>query len=258
MKPSLTPKLKNLIKLGDMFQLGSHRLTCGDATDSELVKRLLGKDSIDLLLSDPPYGVLYTQAKAGFSKVKVNKEIVNDDITSEFDYAVFTKNWLTPIVPYLARKNAVYIFNSDKMLFALREGMKQAGINFSQLLIWIKNHAVVGRKDYLPMHELIAYGWHGTHQFHKSKDKSVLFYPKPNKSNLHPTSKPIPLLRHLILNSSKIEDVVYDCFGGGGSTLIACEQTRRKCLMIELDPDYCQTIITRFEKLTGQKAEKVS
>jgi DNA modification methylase len=108
------------------------------------------------------------------------------------------------------------------------------------------------------MHELIAYGWHGTHQFHKSKDKSVLFYPKPNKSSLHPTTKPVPLLRHLILNSSKIGDTVYDCFGGSGSTLIAAEQTRRRCLMIELDPDYCQTIITRFEKLTGHRAKKLN
>lgn len=257
MKPLLTPKPKNLIKSGDLFQLGSHRLACGDAMDHELVKRLLGQDTIDLILSDPPYGVLYTQAKAGFSKVKVNKEIVNDDITSEFDYTVFTKNWLAAVTPYLAKKNAVYIFNSDKMLFALRDGMQQAEVNFSQLLIWIKNHAVVGRKDYLPMHELIAYGWHGTHLFHKSKDKSVLFYPKPNKSSLHPTTKPVPLLRHLILNSSRIGSTVYDCFAGSGSTLVACEQTRRKCLTVELDPDYCQTIITRFEKLTGIKTIKL-
>lgn len=258
MKPSHILKQKNLIKPGDIFQLGSHRLACGDAVDSELVKKLVGEDTIDLILTDPPYGVLYTQAKAGFSKVKVNKEIINDDITSEFDYAVFTKNWLVAITPHLSKKDAIYIFNSDKMLFALRDGMEQAGVNFSQLLIWIKNHAVVGRKDYLPMHELIAYGWHGTHLFHKSKDKSVLFYPKPSKSSLHPTTKPVPLLRHLILNSSKIGSVVYDCFGGSGSTLIAAEQTRRKCLMIELDPDYCQTIITRFEKLTGIKSSKIN
>lgn len=256
MRPLQTTKQKNSIKVGDIFQLGDHWLLCGDATDQESIKKFLRKDKVNLILADPPYGISYTQNKAGFSKVKVNKEIINDDISSEFDYTVFTKDWLQPIIPYLTRKNAVYIFNSDKMLFALREGMKQVDINFSQLVIWVKNHSVVGRKDYLPMHELIAYGWHGTHLFHKGKDKSVLFYPKPHSSSLHPTTKPVPLLRHLILNSTKIGDVVYDCFGGSGSTLIACEQTRRKCFIVELDPEYCQTIITRYEKITGLKAKK--
>lgn len=135
--------------------------------------------------------------------------------------------------------------------------MKEAGLKFSQLVIWIKNHAVIGRKDYLPMHELIAVGWYGTHIFHKGKDKSILFYPKPNKSAFHPTQKPIGLLRRLILNSSAIGDVIYDCFGGSGSTMVACEQTKRRCILVELDPEYCQTIIDRFEKTFGIKARRI-
>ena len=111
--------------------------------------------------------------------------------------------------------------------------------------------------DYLPQHELIAYGWFGTHSFERSKDKSVLMYPKPSKSLLHPTMKPIPLLRGLILNSTKLNGIVYDPFGGSGSTLIACEQTKRTCFMVELDPEYCQTIIDQFEKLTGIKAKRL-
>ena len=142
------------------------------------------------------------------------------------------------------------------MLFALRDGMQNAGFKFTQLLIWIKNHAVVGRMDYLPQHELIAYGWHGAHIFHKSKDKSILFHPKPNKSKLHPTMKPVSLLRQLILNSTKIGDVIYEPFGGSGSTLIACEQTKRNCLCIEIDPEYCQIIVDRYEKVTGIKVRK--
>ncbi len=257
MKNLLTKRSKNLIKSGDIFQLGDHRLLCGDATDQNLIKKLLGKDKVDLLLCDPPYGIAYTQSKRGFSTVKVDKDIANDELCLGPDYTIFTKVWLEPILPYLACKNAIYIFNSDKMLFALREGMQQARVNFSQLLIWVKNQPVIGRKDYLPQHELIAYGWFGTHQFHKSKDKSVLFYPKPNRSTLHPTTKPIPLLRHLILNSTKTRNIVYDCFGGSGSTLLACEQTRRKCLTIEIDPEYCLTIINQFEKLTGLKAKQL-
>jgi DNA modification methylase len=143
------------------------------------------------------------------------------------------------------------------MIFALKNSLDELKIKLAQLLIWIKNHAVVGRLDYLPQHELIAYGWYGRHKFVRSKDKSVLFYPKPSKSKLHPTMKPIRLLRKLILNSSKINDLVYDPFLGSGSTMIACEQTKRRCFGIELSPEYCQVIINRFEKLTGIKAVKI-
>lgn len=105
------------------------------------------------------------------------------------------------------------------------------------------------------MHELIAYGWSGTHAFRKAKDKSILFCPKPSKSALHPTQKPVSLLRRLILNSTDLGDIVYDCFAGSGSTGIACEQTKRKCVMVEFDPEYCQTILDRFEKTFGIKAK---
>jgi DNA modification methylase len=121
----------------------------------------------------------------------------------------------------------------------------------------VKTQAIVGRLDYLPQHELIAYGWLGVHEFHKSKDKSVIVYPKPSKSILHPTMKPVGLLRQLILNSSKIGDTVYEPFAGSGSTLIACEQTRRKCVAVEMDPHYCEVIIRRFEKLAGIDALKL-
>jgi site-specific DNA-methyltransferase (adenine-specific) len=241
-----------------MFRLGNHLLACGDAQDTALVDRLVGKAKIKLICTDPPYGVLVVESKEGFSPLKVNKKILNDDIVSESQYTQFTKDWLMPVIPHLATKNAVYIFNSDKMLFALREGMERSGLKFAQLLIWIKNHAVVGRKDYLPAHELIAYGWHGTHQFHKAKDRSVLFCPKPNRSPLHPTQKPITLLRRLILNSTIINDIVYDCFAGSGSTGVACEQTRRRSIMIERDEVYCQTIIDRFERLFSITAERIS
>lgn len=250
-------KQKNSIKYGDTFKIGTHVLVCGDARDEKLVSRLLAKSQVRLLCIDPPYGALAVESKEGFSPLKVNKRILNDDITSETEYATFTKDWLMPIVPHLASKNAAYIFNSDRMIFALREGMKQSGWKFAQLLIWIKNHPVIGRLDYLPSHELIAYGWRGRHEFRKSQDHSVLFCPKPNRSPLHPTQKPVSLLRRLILNSTNINDVVYDCFSGSGSSGIACEQTKRKCTMIERDEEYCQTIINRFFKLFGLKAERI-
>lgn len=246
------------INTGDIFQLGDNFLLCGDATDQETVNTLLKDQSIDLVLTDPPYGVAYVEGKAGFAKLSNQRKIANDQEQTEQEYVSFTSSWITPVIQHLSNKNAFYIFNSDKMIFALREGMSQSDVKFTQLLVWIKNHSIIGRMDYLPQHEFIAYGWYGAHEFHKSKDKSIILYPKPNKSKLHPTMKPVGLLRRLILNSTRVGDVVYDPFGGSGSTLIACEQTKRKCLMVELDPQYCQTIITRFENLMGVKAERIN
>ena len=246
------------IKYGDKFQLGDHFLACGDATDSTVVKKLAGTFKINLILTDVPYGVAYVEGKQDFGLLsKTDKIIANDQNQSEEEYRLFTKKWLEVVKPYLAPKNAIYIFNCDKMVFALREGMKDAGFIFSQLLIWAKNHSVIGRKDYLLQHELIAYGWCGTHAFYKAKDKSLIMYPKPSKSTLHPTMKPVGLLRRLILNSSRIGDIVYDGFSGSGSIAVACEQTKRRAFMVELDPEYCQVIIDRFKKLTGIEAIQV-
>lgn len=245
-----TPKQEKLIKLGDIIELGPHRLLCGDSSDINSVKKLIGEDKIDLVLTDPPYGVAYTESKAGFSQSLAKpKEIQNDHLQSEEEYIQFSEKWLKVLIPFLNNKNTIYIFNSDKMIFALRQALINVGIYFSQLLIWIKSNAVVGRLDYLPQHELLAYCWHGRHAFKKSKDKSVLFCPKPSKSKLHPTQKPISLLRRLILNSSKVGDVVFDPFGGSGSTLIACHQTKKKCLMIEIDQEYCETIRRKYYEI---------
>jgi len=249
------------IKSGDIFILGEHKLACGDAKDKELIKNLMGGGVIRQILCDPPYGVAYVENKAHF-KETIGAELSNttiiqgDQLQSDEQYVEFTRQWLAPAIEHMDKYNTVYIFNSDLMLCALRQGMKSAGIYYSQLIIWIKNTIVMGRKDYMPGHELIAYGWHGRHKMERSKAKSVLFYPKPHKSALHPTMKPVGLLRQLILNSTKRGETVYDPFGGSGSTLIACEHTGRRCAMIEIDPKYVETIIKRWEKLTGKQAKK--
>lgn len=250
-------KSQNSIKLGDIIALGDHLLACGDARDKELVARLIGIRKIKAVISDPPYGVAVAESKEGFQTLKKNKVIENDHLQSDGEYRAFTRAWIEAIIPHLTKKNSFYIFNADKMVFALREGMQDVGLKFCQLLIWVKTHAVIGRMDYAPQHELIAYGWYGTHEFLKAKDKSVIVYPKPNKSPFHPTTKPVGLIRRLVLNSTRIGDHVYDGFLGSGTTLLACEQTKRVCVGIELDPEYCHTIIARFEKLTGIKATKV-
>ena len=251
--------MNTTIKLGDSFALGTHRLLCGDSRDAAMMKHFLQDESIHLVLTDPPYGVDYVQGKAAFVKsAKRHADIVNDHAQSEGEYCTFTRQWIDAVRPHLARKNALYIFNADKMVFALREGLEASNCHFGQLLIWIKNKAVVGQLDYLPQHELILYGWSGVHAFYKAKDKSVLLYPRPVKNTLHPTMKPVGLLRRLILNSSRRGDTIYDPFLGSGSTLMAAEQTKRRCIGVEIDPHYCQVVIDRFERLTGTAAKELS
>jgi len=246
------------IKMNTVYKLGEHLLANGDINDKQLLKRSIGKRKISCVLVDPPYGINVVKSKISFGhELSYSKEIINDQVRSEEEYKSFSKEWLENIKPYLANSNSVYIFNSDKMIFSLRQAMIETGYKFSQLLIWIKSQAVIGRLDYQPMHELIAYGWYGKHKFQRSKDKSVLFYPKPKESRLHSTMKPVGLLRNIILNSTRVNDYIFDGFGGSGSTLIACEHLKRKCLMVELDSEHCLTIIKRWEKLTGLKAQKV-
>ncbi len=248
---------KRSIKYGDKFKLGDHFLLCGDSRDKKLISEFIANQKIKSVILDPPYAVALAESKEGFQKLSKNKAIANDHLQSDEEYQKFTNDWIEAIKPHLVRKNSFYIFNSDKMIFALREGMLDAGLKFGQLLIWVKTHAVIGRMDYAPQHELIAYGWHGVHEFLKSKDKSVIVYPKPNRSPFHPTTKPIGLIRHLILNSTRIGDVVYDGFLGSGTCLLACEQTKRICIGVELDPEYCHTVIDRFEKMANLEAIKL-
>lgn len=240
-----------------MFRLGDHVIACGDSRDKELVAKLVGERNIKAVICDPPYGVALAESDGGFKKLSKNKAIANDHIQSDEEYRVFTSDWIKAVTPHLARKNIFYIFNSDKMVFALREGLMDAGCKLGQLLIWVKTQSVVGRLDYAPQHELIIYAWLGVHEFLKSKDRSVIVYPRPSRSPLHPSSKPVGLIRHLVLNSTRIGDVVFDGFLGAGTTLLACEETRRKCFAIEIDFEYCLTAIRQWERLTGEKAKRI-
>lgn len=244
---------------GDIFKIGNHIVACGDSTDREFVKKVIGENKIRTILCDPPYGVAYVENKKGFAKlgVKGEKIIAGDHLQSEEEYESFTRKYLGITIPYLEEYNAVYIFNADPMFPSLRSGMKLAGFRYSQMIIWLKNQPVMSRKDYLSQYELIAYGWFGKHKMERSKSKNVIYYPRPSKSKLHPTQKPVGLLRRIIPDSTKVGDIIYDPFLGSGSTAIACEHLGRKCIGIELDEAYVQTVLTRLEKLTNEKAIKL-
>jgi site-specific DNA-methyltransferase (adenine-specific) len=249
--------MKN-IQQGEIYKLGNHIVACGNSLDAEFVSKVVRDKKIRAIICDPPYGISYVENKRGLNKLGVDnyKVIIGDQIQTDQEHALFTKTWLLAVLPHLEAYNAYYIFNSDLMYPALRAGLKEAGFYYSQMIIWLKNHVVLGRKDYLPMFELIAYGWFGKHKMERSKAKSVLYHPKPNASKLHPTQKPVGLLRKLIPNSTKVNEYIYDPFLGSGSTAIACEHLGRRCIGLDLDPEYVSTTIARWEKLTGKAAEK--
>lgn len=252
--------MKTTIQQGDIYALGEHIIACGDSLDPGFVAKAIGDKKIRAILSDPPFGVAYVEGKKDLNQklgVANGKVIIGDQLQTDDEYALFTKTWMETAKPHLESYNACYIFNSDLMFPALRTGMKEAGFHYSQMIIWFKNQVVMNRKDYLMMFELIAYGWHGRHKMERSKAKSVLMHPKPSASRLHPTQKPVGLLRKLIPNSTKINEYIYDPFLGSGSTAVACEHLGRRCVGIDIDPEYVATSIARLEKLTGKKAKKL-
>jgi DNA modification methylase len=248
------------IKTGDLIELGNHRLLCGTCSNPDNHKKLfVGNEKIDVIQTDPPYGVGYVEGKKDFmeaihgSSDNLNKfENIQNDQTIQ-DYYKFSKEWLTPILPYLNSKNVFYIFNGDAKMREFLNALEDCGFHFSQLIIWNKNQTVIGRKDYQPKHELIFYGWKGRHKYYGMKDKSILNCNKPKANKLHPTMKPPQLLRKLIYHSSKLKDIIFDPFGGSGSTLIAAHQLGRYCRMMEIDLNYCSIIIQRFMKLTAKE-----
>lgn len=253
------------IKLGDLFQLGKNRLLCGDATNEEHVKKVLGEETIDLVFTDPPYGVSYADKNKFLNAAdegnRMQKEIANDHLSVEDCGKLWFKSFEN-YSKFLSKQSSYYVCSPQggDLLLTMMQTMIKSNLPLRHTLIWVKNNHVLGRCDYNYKHEPILYGWKNTHKFYGngSQKFSTWNFDKPHSSKLHPTMKPIELICNAVLNSSQEGDVVADFFGGSGSTLIACEQTNRKCYMMEIDPVYCQVIINRWEKLTGNKAVKTN
>lgn len=241
-------------KLGDIYQLGKHRIMCGDS--SKDIDKLLNNKTVDLLLTDPPYGVNYGAKNEFLNKIdkgnRIQKNIENDNIS---DYQLFFKNFLCNI-PF-SEYNICYIFMSGLMIHELRNAMADADLICSDYLVWVKNNHVLSRKDYNPKHEFIVYGWKNKHKFYSKGETTVFEFDKPHVNDLHPTMKPVELLCKLIKDGSLENMIVYDPFSGSGSTLMACEQTGRICYGMELDPGYVDVIVKRWENYTGEKAKKL-
>lgn len=244
-------KIENPItKLGDVWILGNHRLLCGDSTNKENVDKLMNNNLADFILTDPPYNVDYE------GKTQDALKIANDSMNDN-EFYTFLETSFKNLYESIKEGGSIYVFHADTEGLNFRNAFIKAGFKLAQCLIWVKNTFVMGRQDYQWRHEPILYGWKegAAHHFVNDRTQStILEFDKPSRNAEHPTMKPIDLLVKLIKNSSKENNIILDLFGGSGSTLIAAEQTKRTCYMMELDPKYCDVIVKRWEKLTNKKA----
>ena len=243
-------------KPGDLYVLGRHRLVCGDAREPSAYARLLEGEQPELVFTDPPYGVDYEGKTARRLTLAGDERDGLEHLLSE-SFAASDS--------VLAPGARIYVAHPAGAL-SLTFGAAFVGQDWRlhQTLVWVKDQIVLGRSDYHYKHESILYGhkrgagrtgrgargWFGD-----NSQVSVLEVPRPKASREHPTMKPPELIA--VENSSAAGDVVLDPFAGSGSTLVACERTHRRARLIELDPRYCDVIVERYERLTGQTAEQL-
>ena len=252
--PEVDEENEPITHLGDIWQLGEHRLMCGDSTDAGAVAILMDGKKADLLLTDPPYNVAYE------GKTKDALTIQNDKMGSS-QFKEFLTDAFSAAVAVMTEGGAFYIWFASREHCNFENALNEAGLQVRQELIWKKNTMVLGRQDYQWKHEPCLYGWKdgAAHNWYSNRSQTtVLEFDRPQRSEDHPTMKPVELFAYQIQNSTKKSDIVLDLFGGSGTTIIACEQTGRIGYCMELDPKYCDVIIKRYENLTGNKAVKIS
>lgn len=236
---------------GDIYLLGRHRLMCGDSTKAEEVAKLMNGAAAAMLLTDPPYNVDY-EGTAG----KIQNDNMEDDA-----FRSFLRDAFQAADEQMKAGAAFYIWHADSEGYNFRGACRDVGWTVRQCLIWNKNTLVLGRQDYHWKHEPCLYGWKDGaphHWYSDRKQTTVLDFDKPQRSEDHPTMKPVPLFAYQIKNNTQPGNAVLDLFGGSGTTLIACEQIGRTGYLMELDPRFCDVIISRWEKLTGDKAVKIN
>lgn len=260
-------QMESRCKEGDVWELGEHRLICGDSTDAEVFAKLMQGEKADFVFTDPPYGVAIGDKNKTLTELGmgggVQQNIKNDNIKLE-DLQLIILNALTNL-RLNCKDDAVYYVTAPAggdIGLMMQNTMKDAGLLAKHILFWEKNSATfsIGRLDYEYQHEPIFYTWTKKHHnYRKGKFRTTIWkIDRPQKSELHPTMKPVELVANALLDGTLEGDIALDCFGGSGTTLIACEQLKRKARLIELDPHYCDVIIQRWENLTGKKAELIT
>jgi len=232
--------------LGDLYEIGDHRLLCGDSTQTDTFEKLMQGEFADMVVTDPPYNVAYQ----GSNGLKIENDNMEDSKFYQFLYDFFTS-----CNTFLKKGSAWYVWHADIEGINFRTAFKNAGIKLSSCLIWNKNVLVMGRGDYHWKHEPCLYGWKegAAHKWYfDRKQTTVINFDKPQRNGEHPTMKPIGLFAYQIGNSSKSGDIVIDAFGGSGTTMVACDQLKRKARLVEFDPKYCDVIVARMIKLNKE------
>lgn len=237
-------KKPTVSRRGDVWQLGKHRVICGDSTKSETYDQLLGDKKANLVVTDPPYNVDVEETAW---------KILNDNM-SDGDFYQFLLSMFTQVENHMETDASIYVFHADTEGLNFRKAFKDAGFYLSGCCIWKKNSLVLGRSPYQWQHEPCLYGWKkkGKHQWFSDRKQTTIWeYDRPKSSKDHPTMKPIQLMAYPIQNSSMRGTVVLDPFLGSGSTLIAANQTGRICYGIELDEKFVDVIVKRYIEVTG-------
>lgn len=243
-------------KLGDIYQLGNHRLMCGDSTSVTDIEKLMDGKKADMVFTDPPYGV---SASGGRSQTKEKlgmKAIANDELRND-ELTQFLSDFIS--VMQYKEGASIYICYPWATQKEFTEAIQMNDLKIKNCIIWDKKvFGLNGFKGYRPQYEMIYFCCKNDFEWYGDKSQSNIWYIsreiKREEQGNHPTPKPIELISKALKNSSKKEDIVLDVFGGSGSTLIACEQLNRNCYMMELDPKYIDVIINRWEQFTGKKA----
>ncbi len=243
-------------KLGDIYQLGRHRLMCGDSTSIKDVEKLMGGEKATMGFTDPPWNVNYGALKEDNAQGYKPRTILNDFMGTE-DFKEFMNKAFASLNFSMKDGAMTYVVMSAQEWGNMMLTLASNDFHWSSTIIWNKDSLVLSRKDYHTKYEPIWYGWKNGSRLCPLEDRKqsdVWDIPRPKKSEEHPTMKPVELVARAITNSSRKGDIVIDLFGGSGTTLIASEQTERCCRMMELDPKYVDVIVARWENLTGEKA----
>lgn len=232
---------------GDLWLLGNHRLLCGDATSREAIDRVVASEPVRMVFTDPPYAVRYQ------GKTSKKLTLQNDALGEGF--CDFLRLACTNLIAVC--QGAIYICMSSSQLHTLYQAFTDAGGHWSTFVIWAKHHFTLGRSDYQRQYEPILYGWANgvDHYWCGARDQGdVWFIPRPLANREHPTMKPVELVERAIDNSSRVGDIVLDPFAGSGTTLIACQQRKRRARLIEIDPRYVDVICQRWQRFSGKPA----
>jgi DNA modification methylase len=244
-----------LVQPGDLWRLADHRLLCGDATQADDVARLMDGAQARMAVTDPPYNVKLG-AHGGQRRGQRKRSLQNDDLSPEA-WAAFCRGWIQSLAASV--NGAIYCFMSTKEWPLVTRLFDEAGVHWSDTVIWMKDRFVLGRAPYQRQYEPLFFGWTEGAKPYWCGDRDqgdVWQVPRPAISDLHPTMKPLALVERAIANSSEPGDRVLDLFLGSGTTLIAAERTGRACVGMELDPHYCQIVINRWEAFTGETATR--